>query len=785
MAMQNIPEMLKELPQWVCWKAVQREGKPKIDKVPINPKNGYNSKSNDPNTWDTFEVAVNAQAKYKLTGIGFMFANGVFGIDIDHCVNDEGIDDLARDVIETIDSYTEYSPSGTGIHIICKGTIPTGERRCGKLEMYNHGRFFTMTGKVLDDAHTVVEERTQEVAKVHEKYMKKEKKKTLAPTQMSSANILLGTEDIIKKALSAKDGPKFEQLYRGNWEGSYPSQSNADMAFCNLLAFWTNKNASLMHDIFRQSGLYREKWDEGRGPSSYGNITINKAIEDFIGSGYENEYKKRRGGKNLQMTEENDSKEIESLEAPHPDQEEEGININNSSNVIKLQPKQKEWLMKSISKEGNITYRINETAFVSELQSKNKMYYINGKMYDHEGLIPDGNITKEIQSIIEPWIVQSQAQKTRALYDALCIKAYYEPPMPKDNEIHFKNVSLRINGKSFEEIKDPDFSILKIPHEFDRNAMSAPKWEAYLNTLLFPEDVLTVQEYLGYCFLPTTKGQKALFVKSNGGEGKSILTGVIQSIFSNYCIKDTVQGIIDNKFKLATLENRLVFVDDDLNTAGLKDTGTWKSIITNNGKRAIEEKGKDTRDANIFIRYFCLGNSDITSLFDNSDAFYDRIIALTTRGIKIRGTAQDNKNLASELLNELPAIINWALLGLLRLHKNNYNFTTSKTTDENIQNIKTSNDSVTAFLASDYLEFGDYNCFVSDIFESYKLWCDRNGEEPKKGFPRYFKQTISESKKLNVKYNDQLRIGNRRDRGYQGIRLSSLGTPPYILSAGW
>ena len=449
--------------------------------------------------------------------------------------------------------------------------------------------------------------------------------------------------------------------------------------------------------------------------------------------------------------------------------------IEEAGNTDKKKPSTS-WLIKDVGKNG-ITCKINETIFVNEMQRTKCRYYVHGKMYDSDGLIPDGTITKEIQKIIEPWVTQGQARKVQDLYKALCLKAYYEAPEPRQDEIHFSNVSLRITDQGFVQIEPPSFIVTKIKHSLNWESIEAPKWFGFLSCLLHPEDMITVQEYLGYCFLATTKAQKALFIKSGGGEGKSILGTILKKIFNESCIVDKLQSLAENRFKLATLENKLVFLDDDLNTAGLVDTGTWKSVVTNKGKMSVEEKGKDTREANIFIRYFCIGNEDVTSLFDHSDAFYDRIIPLTTRGIKWRDMPGENVNLTEEIVEEIPAIITWAMWGLLRLYKNGYKFTISEAASSNLKNIKSSNNSVVAFLNSDYLEFGSgYTCFTSVIVESYKMWCQKNGEEPKKGFPRALKQALSDINKT-VKYNDQLILDGRRGRGYVGVQLSSIGMP--------
>jgi replicative DNA helicase len=273
----NIPESLKQLKQWVCFKFEHNEKKGKADKIPKDPRTGYNAKANDPATWSDYQTAVNALSKYGFDGIGIEFANGIFGVDLDNVIEGGKLTTEAQDIIKTLDSYTEYSPSGTGIHILCKGSIPDKDRRRGNVEMYSEGRFFTVTGKVVGAAKEV-QERTAQAAAVHAKYLRREEAPK-ATNQPQDLNI--SDSELISKAMSARNGDIFRALWNGNISG-YNSQSEADLALCNLLAYWTNGNAYRMDALFRQSALYREgKWNKRHGADTYGNMTINKALSDF------------------------------------------------------------------------------------------------------------------------------------------------------------------------------------------------------------------------------------------------------------------------------------------------------------------------------------------------------------------------------------------------------------------------------------------------------------------------------------------------------------------------
>lgn len=258
---ENIPEELKKVKQWVCWAG---------DKLPKNPYTGGNAQSNNPSTWADYDTAVAAVDKYHFGGIGFMFAPPYFGVDLDHCMDNQ---DFVDEFVESLQSYTEYSKSGNGIHIICKGRLPEGARRRGNIEMYSERRYFIMTGNVYGERRDI-KDCTDAIKVLHSKYLYSEIPK-VAPKYIEPSN--MDDSEIIDKARNCKTGALFQLLYAGNWEGLYGSQSEADLAFCNHLAFWTQKNEAQMDRIFRQSGLYREKWDKRRGSLTYGQITIQKA----------------------------------------------------------------------------------------------------------------------------------------------------------------------------------------------------------------------------------------------------------------------------------------------------------------------------------------------------------------------------------------------------------------------------------------------------------------------------------------------------------------------------
>lgn len=287
----NIPDEMKQLKNWLVWRLINKGGE-KPSKVPFSVSGGSASVS-DPNTWGSFKSAVAAYETGEYDGIGFVFTDTPFvGIDIDSCVNAETgeISAAASDIIETTQSYTELSQSGKGFHIILRGALPQGRRRRGSFEMYGSGspRYFAMTGKVWEGRRQIAENQAA-INRVHKNYIEPPK-----PDAPKSTGVeLMPDEEVIARATTnAKTGGAFLALYDGNWQGKYNSQSEADQALCNYLAFWTGCNAEQMDRLFRSGGLMRPKWDELHGSVTYGERTLQRACVDCR-EVYSPDYKKQ------------------------------------------------------------------------------------------------------------------------------------------------------------------------------------------------------------------------------------------------------------------------------------------------------------------------------------------------------------------------------------------------------------------------------------------------------------------------------------------------------------
>jgi RecA-family ATPase len=268
---------MRDLRQWLVWRSEKRDGKP--TKIPYSPLTGQRASSTTPETWAGYHEAVRACKEHGYGGIGFVFTpeDDLCGVDLDGCLDSETgeIESWAWAIIEELDSYTEISPSGTGVHILVKAILPEGRNRKGRFEAYDRGRYFTVTGKHLAGTPPTIEDRQEELHDVVRRVFGEPStngyREPAAATE-AGANVLFDDE-IIRKALSAANGERFSRLWAGDITG-YSSHSEADLAQCGMLAFWTGGDASRIDSLFRQSGLYRKKWDR----EDYRNRTITEAL---------------------------------------------------------------------------------------------------------------------------------------------------------------------------------------------------------------------------------------------------------------------------------------------------------------------------------------------------------------------------------------------------------------------------------------------------------------------------------------------------------------------------
>ena len=360
---ESIPDEIRTIQNWICWREGERDGKAtKIPTKPYRTSGDINLDVTNPDQRRDFDTAWDSfnDSRVNADGLGFVFTDDVsiVGVDLDKCRDpDNGvIEEWAEALIDRFNSYTEVSPSGTGVHILVGGELPPGGNRKGRVEMYDSDRYFTVTGAHVNETPTEIRKCQESIEAVHHEFIQggvsSDGQKSLAastksdtsesdtnmggrrdtepPARQSVGSLIdhygdasrnirdpairealervatkylpsecphtfsnlagpgvdLSDQEILKRMFSSKGGDRKQRLYEGDssmWgspDTDYPSQSEADMALVHTLAFWTGKDPDRMNALFKQSGLYREKWDHRHYASgaTYGDVAIARAL---------------------------------------------------------------------------------------------------------------------------------------------------------------------------------------------------------------------------------------------------------------------------------------------------------------------------------------------------------------------------------------------------------------------------------------------------------------------------------------------------------------------------
>ena len=298
---ERVPQELKDLPQWVVWRKEEREGKP--TKVPYIPGTKRRASTTNPDTWASFESAVASCALGNFDGIGFVFSKDdpYCGVDFDDVIEDGIVDERVQREVAALESYTEYSPTRNGLHVIVKTDLALRKHRTKTdegigFEAYADSRFFTVTGDTLENTTNIsISHSDNSLRECVEGYLGREaigddgeEETAILPVvpnkDPQGANDLTSDDlAILHRARSASNGDKFKSLFDDGDLSSYDGDhSAADMALCGLLAYWTGNDQEQMDRMFRSSALTRPKWDEKRGTNTYGERTIAEATKDKV-----------------------------------------------------------------------------------------------------------------------------------------------------------------------------------------------------------------------------------------------------------------------------------------------------------------------------------------------------------------------------------------------------------------------------------------------------------------------------------------------------------------------
>ena len=412
---------------------------------------------------------------------------------------------------------------------------------------------------------------------------------------------------------------------------------------------------------------------------------------------------------------------------------------------------------------------INEVIFCEEFLRDYPMITVNGTFFTVNGIVNDENrLKKEIYDRIKPYVTSNIAKRITNLLDVMRMECCAADLLLYQDRIHVANGTYHLDGTFSTE---KDYCRNRLPVAYQPDAPQPVTWLHFLSQLLEPEDILTLQEFIGYCFIPSTKGQKMLMLTGKGGEGKSRIGVVLRALLGTNMKTGSVAKVETSNFARADLEHELLMLDDDMKLEALPQTNNIKAIITAELPMDLERKRQQSYQGDLYVRFIGLGNGVLQALHDRSVGFFRRQIILTTK--EKDPNRKDDPYIAEKMTAEAEGIFLWALEGLHRLIANDFRFTLSQSALDNLNDAVSDGNNIIDFLASEgYIRFrADYEASSKNLYAVYKQWCDDNALNSlsQKSFGSFLKQNES---RYNLEYTNKVNIGGGRfARGFVGIEL--------------
>ena len=364
---------------------------------------------------------------------------------------------------------------------------------------------------------------------------------------------------------------------------------------------------------------------------------------------------------------------------------------------------------------------INEVIFCEEFLRDYPMITVNGTFFTVNGIVNDENrLKKEIYDRIKPYVTSNIAKRVTNLLDVMRMECCAADLLLYQDRIHVANGTYHLDGTFSTE---KDYCRNRLPVAYHPEAPQPVTWLHFLSQLLEPEDILTLQEFIGYCFIPSTKGQKMLMLTGKGGEGKSRIGVVLRALLGTNMKTGSVAKVETSNFARADLEHELLMLDDDMKLEALPQTNNIKAIITAELPMDLERKRQQSYQGDLYVRFIGLGNGVLQALHDRSVGFFRRQIILTTK--EKDPNRKDDPYIAEKMTAEAEGIFLWALEGLHRLIANDFRFTLSQSALDNLNDAVSDGNNIIDFLASEgYIRFrADYEASSKNLYAVYKQWC--------------------------------------------------------------
>ena len=717
----KIPYELKELDRWCCFKLVERQGRQ--TKMPVDPRTGNLAKSNDETTWADFDTALSSSVNYD--GLGFFFKEPYIGIDIDDVGdeiedyrNDKHDDNIVSEFIDTLGSYAEVSPSGNGIHIIIKGELPPNGRRKGNVEVYTSGRFFTMTGDSLGGyLHISDDSDYGKIKYLHSKHIASSEPTPVRTRREAEGNDLQEHE-LIRIAESSQNGMRFKLFMQGGWEQFYTSQSEADMAFANDLAFWTSRDFTKMDNVFRQSSLYRDKWDSKRGDSTYGVETLNRAIADCT-----NVFSPAPREDDFQLyVLDHETKEVKNKYYSYDDTGNAERFTDIHGEILRYSYVRKSW------------YFYNGKIWCTDQQGKikNLADEVIEKMKHEKIYIADDVDEEEAKKLFRRHIknTRNHSGKTNMIKESEHLVPIQLEVF--DNDLHMFNVQNGYidlkKGTLHEHDKDKYFT--KISNVEYTDKADCPMWEEFLQQIFDGDQELIsyMQRAVGYSLSGSTEEQMMFILHGNGRNGKSVFLDIITELFGSYSTNIQPQSIMVKQQSsnanpdIAKLDGARLVTTTEPSDGMRFDEGLIKQV-TGSDKVTARFLYEDEFEFTPQFKLWMATNHK--PIIRGTDDGIWRRMAVIPFAVQIPEKLVDKK-LTHKLRGEITAIMNWAVEGYLAWQQHGLNEPSIIKSQR--QQYRKEMDPIEEFIQECCFLGPGESIQATPFYESYKEWAQRNNQ---------------------------------------------------------
>jgi P4 family phage/plasmid primase-like protien len=486
---------------------------------------------------------------------------------------------------------------------------------------------------------------------------------------------------IIATVIKNDSSGNFSKLLTGD-HSTYKSQSEGEFAFCFYLSAHTS-SPKLIDKIYRESDLYREKWDEKRGKSTYGDITIAKAL------------KKSKNAQTGSITE-NDP---QYLVAQKVISEIGSRNLYSYAGQIWLWSK-KEGVW-SVAADEEIKKRIHKVAHRNNISQN----HVNSIL---------GIIRTEVYSKVNHFNKQN-----RSFINT------------KSGELHYIYDEWKLKKHNRK-----NYSILQIPVTYDSNA-KCKRFNKFLNQIFEPdpdkiEKIKLLQEFMGYALTTTCQFERSLILVGSGGNGKSVILELLKALLGSNNVAGVQPNQLENRFQLGHLYGKLANIITEIPTGSVIDDAKYKALVS--GERiTAEHKFQKPFDFEPYATLFFATNH-LPHTKDFSHAFFRRNEILTFN-VQFKGSDCDT-TLKTEIQKELPGILNFALAGLKRLYDNG-NFTQVASSLSTKLEWERTADQVKAFFDDECMFDPTSKVSIGVLYIRYERWTQNNEIKSKCNKPTF------------------------------------------------